>query len=220
MKRKIFIGLGIVILGIIGLMALWIGYMVSPTKGAKIAKYDNPHQALVIVDLQEDATGATATAPFPYKKAEEIITHVNRLIKEAQNRNMAVIVVDQEFSGFLGTMWSKVFVGRRFMKGEPGTKTDSRLLVQTAEKFLKPKGDAFSNPALDQYLVAHQVNELFVVGVDAEYCVYQTAKGALNRGYKVMVVKDAIGLLKEDKWGKILSKYKDNGISVIESSVF
>jgi nicotinamidase-related amidase len=59
-----------------------------------------------------------------------------------------------------------------------------------------------------------------VVGVDAEYCVYQTAKGALNRGYKVMVVKDAIGLLREDKWGKILNKYKDNGISVIESSVF
>jgi nicotinamidase-related amidase len=35
------------------------------------------------------------------------------------------------------------------------------------------------------------VDEVYLVGIDAQYSVYSTAKGALNRGYKVNLITDA-----------------------------
>lgn len=36
------------------------------------------------------------------------------------------------------------------------------------------------------------MDELYLVGVDATYCVYNTALGALQRGYRVTMVSDAV----------------------------
>jgi nicotinamidase/pyrazinamidase len=68
---------------------------------------------------------------------------------------------------------------------------------------------------LESFLILHQVGNLYLVGLDAAYCVHKTALGALNRGYKVTVVKDAI--LARDDMNDILKRYEKDGIAVTTS---
>ncbi len=63
-----------------------------------------------------------------------------------------------------------------------------------------------------------QVDQLFLVGVDAAFCVYYTALGALNRGYKVTVVTDAV--MSRCKMEGVLEKYRRKGIDIITSKEF
>jgi nicotinamidase-related amidase len=212
-KKLLWAALVVVVLALPGLA--WIGYMASPTSGKPIERYAAPRTALVLIDLQEDCVGTTATPPFPYKNATELIAQSNRAIQAAEGRRDVIVVVDQEFSGLLGTLWSKLFVGGRLMAGRKGTETDHRLAASAATKFFKPKGDAFSNPKFERFLVEHQVDELYIAGVDAQFCVLLTARGALARGYKVNMLRDAIGLMKEDKRADVLSDYEKRGIKVV-----
>jgi nicotinamidase/pyrazinamidase len=212
-RKSLWAVLVVVVLALPGLG--WIAYMASPTSGKPIERYPSPKAALLLIDLQEDCTGTTATPPFPYKNAAELIAQSNQAIRAAEARKDLVVVVDQEFRGTLGTLWSRLFVGGRLMAGEKGTETDHRLAVSAAARFSKPKGDAFSNPEFGRFLVEHQVDELFIAGVDAQFCVQLTARGALARGYRVNVLRDAIGLMQEDKWADVLSDYEKRGIRVI-----
>lgn len=220
MLKKVMLWLLVMATCLAGTMLLWIGYMVSSTNGTKIQSYSDPQKALMIIDLQEDLTGTTATSPFPYKNSAKLISTVNVIIQTAEKRGMPIIFVNQEFRGILGTLWSKLFVGGRLLKGRSGTATDKRLRSLSFKRFTKPKGDAFSNPDLEKYLIKNKVKDLYVVGVDAEYCVYLTAKGAISRGYDVYAIVDGIGLMNADKWEKIREKYRKTGITLMEGDRF
>ena len=82
--------------------------------------------------------------------------------------------------------------------GDSGTEMDPRIntnLIQLKNQFEVNKycKDAFRNTSLDSLLQKHQINNLVISGIDAEHCVYATATAALNRSYKVFLLKDAIG---------------------------
>jgi nicotinamidase/pyrazinamidase len=195
--------------------ALLIGILVlvgGPTKGPKIPEYTGPRKALLVIDVQEDFTGRTAKAPFPYKNSKELITSINRFIEKASHQNYIVVYIRQEFDGFMGKMVSRIFSGGTAIRGNPGTGIDSRISIVNNNTFPKPKGDAFSNPELGKFLAEHKVNELYLTGLDAQFCVFQTARGALNRGYRVNVVTDCIALRAEKKWDALMKKYERNGI--------
>ncbi len=220
MKKKIIIWMAVIVVCFFGIMVGWVGYMASPTKGLSIQKYSSSRKALCIIDLQEDVTGSTATSPYPYKNSIELLTTVNDLIKKSLEKNINVIVIDQEFGGILCTFWSKLFVGGRLMKGHPGTKTDKRLNIESFPIFTKQKGDGFSNPDLDKYLIKNHINELYMVGADAEFCVLLTAEGAVNRGYAVTAIEDALGIMNQNKWNTIRAKYNKDGINIIDSKMY
>lgn len=80
--------------------------------------------------------------------------------------------------------------------------------------------DALSNPAFESFLKERQIRELYLVGLDAEGCVYLTAKGALKRGYKVSILQDGIVLLAEKKWDSLMEKYIKNDITLLSSREF
>jgi hypothetical protein len=89
-------------------------------------------------------------------------------------------------------------------------------------KFSKPQGDSFANPKLNEFLTGQRVNELYLAGLDPEFCIYATARGALNRGYKVNVITDAILSWRDTIciWTKnnnegIFEKYRKEGIKII-----
>lgn len=58
----------------------------------------------------------------------------------------------------------------------------------------KMEFNAFSNPDFTAALKAlgHEINSLVLCGVEAHICVYQTAAGAVNAGYRVWVASDAV----------------------------
>ena len=64
------------------------------------------------------------------------------------------------------------------------------------------------------------MNELYLVGLDAAGCVHNTAKGALNLGYKVNILTDAIVLKEEEKWEEFLKEYREEGINLLLTKEF
>ena len=197
--------------------------MTKATQGARIAEYKNPQKALLVIDIQEDSTGTTALL-LPYKGNAEYIARLNKVIEAANRKNILIVYIKQEFDGLWGKILSGAVFGGSDIKGNPGTEVDKRITILSNHKFTKPWGDSFYNPELDEFLTGQRVNELYLVGLDPEVCVYATARGALNRGYKVNVVTDAILSWRDSicVWTKnnnegIFEKYRKDGIKLISS---
>jgi nicotinamidase-related amidase len=213
--KKVLISTAVLIIGIVGFMAWQISSMSRPTKGNMIETYVSPHKALLVIDIQEDFTGTTAKPPFPYRDSARLIETVNRITEAAARDSMLIIYIRQELDGFVGKLLSNLLAGGVAIKGNPGTEIDKRVSVISSHIFPKPRSDSFSNPDLDRLLIEHQVNELFLVGLDAGGCVHNTARGGLNRGYKVNIITDAIVLREEAKWDALLDQYREEGINLI-----
>lgn len=64
------------------------------------------------------------------------------------------------------------------------------------------------------------INKIFIVGLDACSCIYMTSIGAIDKGYKAIVLKDAIVTSNMSKMPKILEKYGEKGIVLTTISKF
>lgn len=101
-------------------------------------KYNNHKKALLVIDIQEEYTGATAKPPFPYKDSERLITTVNKLIEEASKKNILILYTRQEFDGFWGKAVSKLVGHGTAIKGKPGTEFDKRINIVSGHSFTNP----------------------------------------------------------------------------------
>ena len=71
----------------------------------------------------------------------------------------------------------------------------SNLHVISDYVFIKYEGNAFSNPKLNEFLKAHKIECVEIVGVDGGGCVALTALGAIKEGYSVILNESAIGTM-------------------------
>ena len=196
--------------------------LTQATQGARIAEYKNPQKALLVIDVQEDTTGSTALHLSPYKGNVEYISRLKKIIEDANTKNILIVYVKQQFDGLWGKTLSWAVFGGSDIKGSPGYKVDKRIAMLSNYKFSKPQGDSFANPKLNEFLTQQRVNEIYLAGLDPEFCIYATARGALNRGYKVNVITDAILSWRDTIciWTKnnnegIFNKYRQDGIKLI-----
>ncbi len=185
--------------------------MYAPTQGRIISKYTNPQKALLVIDVQEDYTGLKGKQPVLFKNVGEQIAAINKLIDYASDSGMKVAYIRQIFDD---NFIFRLLIGRT-IEGQQGAEIDARIKVINQNDFTKKISDAFSNPRLDEFLIKNQVDEIYLVGLDAAYCVYYTALGAINRGYKVTVVKDAV--MTRKNMSDTLKRYENDGISVTSS---
>jgi nicotinamidase-related amidase len=86
--------------------------------------------------------------------------------------------------------------------------------------FSKWKGDAFSNNDLNQFLIDNQVNELYLTGIDGLQCVYFTMQGAVNRGYRVYGIREAIDVLYPKNITDVENAYKEFDVNMISIDDF
>jgi nicotinamidase-related amidase len=210
-KKYVFITLAVVVILLVVLFLVVAKNIYTPTRGNKISKYNNPHKALLVIDVQEDFSGLKGKQPVPLKDVEGQISAINKVIDKASKSSVEVVYIRQIFDNNIIT---RLLIGRA-IEGQPGVELDSRVKKINQNDFTKKISDAFSNPQLDDFLIKNQVDEIYLVGLDAAYCVYYTALGALNRGYKVTIVKDAV--MTSKNMSDILKRYEENGIVVTSS---
>jgi nicotinamidase/pyrazinamidase len=219
MTVKVLIGSAVLIISLIAWFYTGVITLVTPTSGNKIEKYPNPRRALLVIDLQEDSTGSTAKDSSPFKKESgKYIMSVNKIIEEASKKDYTIIYIRQEFEGTRGKLISRITSNGIDIKGQPGTEIDKRVSIISDHIYPKSISDAFSNPELEAFLVDQQVDEVYLIGIDAQYCVYYTAKGALNRGYNVNLVTDGVSMADKEKWDEVMKKYEKDGVKLITSA--
>lgn len=162
-------------------------WSMRPTTGTPIKQPATPRAALLIVDIQEDYTGPQARKR--YRDGDRIVMVSNALLAQAQTNGAVVVFVKNVIDNPVMSM----LMGGINAPGSPGTEMDRRLIKLPASvTFPKSRSDAFSTPALDAYLREKQVDHILITGLDGAYCVSATARGALNRGYKVTLFQDGI----------------------------
>ena len=203
-----FILCAVLSLLVLAAVVMLVRSMFMATRGRTISGYPQARKALVVLDLQEGYAGTNARQPVTIPPATGLIATVNRLIDKAEASGMEVAYIRQVFSN---NLFVRLHGGRR----QGRVIIDRRIKVINANDFEKNRTDAFSNRQFEQLLIERQVDELYLVGVDAAFCVYYTALGALNRGYKVTVVTDAVR--SRNDMVAVLEKYRRKGIGVITS---
>lgn len=86
--------------------------------------------------------------------------------------------------------------------------------VKNLEIIEKSHDDGFSNAELDYYLKKIGAKNLFLMGINASYCVKETAQGGIEKGYKIITSNDVIACRGGDN---SISWYEENG-TVISST--
>ena len=146
-------------------------------------------KALVIVDMLDDfVTGALAN---PH--AERIVEPLARLLAHARASEDWVVVFSNDAHRASDPelrVW-----GEHAMEGSPGARVIAALEPQPGRtEIVSPKRayGAFDGTGLDEQLRALGVDEVVVCGQHTHICVRHSAYGALIRGYRVTVPRDAV----------------------------
>jgi nicotinamidase/pyrazinamidase len=81
----------------------------------------------------------------------------------------------------------------------------------------KPTLDMFDNLNTESILSILKPDIIYVYGVVTEYCVRLAALGALERGYHVAVITDAIKEISDQEGAVALAEIMDNGGTLVTS---
>jgi nicotinamidase/pyrazinamidase len=161
--------------------------------------------------------------------AEKIIPNIKRLVDAAREARVLLVssgcahtADDPEFTTFpphciRGTDGARIvseglspdFV---MIRNDGASRLPADVLGHEQVVIEKQELDVFSNPHTSEIVERLGGETEFVVfGVVTEYCVHFAAKGLLDRGRKVFVVKDAIETLKAEESGRALGELKALG---------
>jgi nicotinamidase-related amidase len=213
----------LVVGGLVVVFAALIGcgllQLTATSKGPPIERPDGPaKRALLVVDAQRVYLRDGPRAPYPNAVRVRFLEGLNRALEEAQRKDMLVVYVRHAFAGPLQALLAFVLLGGRARSGDPDNIIDPRVLRVSSHVFEKHAQDAFSCEALDAFLRAQGITEVAIAGLDGAACVQRTARGALQRGYAVTFVEDAIATSVEGRWTALLDKLRAAGARTARSA--
>jgi nicotinamidase-related amidase len=135
-------------------------------------------KALVVIDVQ---VGMFADPSFQPHDGEAIVGRIAELIGQARAAEVPIFFIQHD-GGAHGPLKADGpgFPFREELTPEPGD-----------DVTVKRRSSAFSGAGLDSKLRQAGIDELVVTGLQSEYCVASTVRGAVERGYKVSLVRDA-----------------------------
>lgn len=218
-KQKRFIKK--IIFGIIGAIVLFILIVIvniiiliknEPivSKGQAIGNSNRNNSALLIVDIQEVITGNCSIFPSLQENSEKLICKINQVVDTFKVHNYPVIYIRSEIANpFINLL------NNSYAKGSQGVEYDKRLKIISDLEVVKTGKDSFRKTNLDELLNRNQVNELYIVGLDAAECVNATVQAAQNRQYKVNIIKEAVISKSEQRTDSMMVCFRDWGVSIV-----
>ena len=173
------------------------------------------NKALLVIDIQEDYTGVNSSKKLRYKDADKLVIRVNKIIEECTKNDIDLIYIKQEFEGVIPILLTKLFSHGSAIKGTPGAEFDKRLNRVSKNCFSKSMPSSFSNSELKKYLEENKIQELYIVGLDGQFCVKETVKDAIKEKYRVNLINNAILFKNESKREDVFKKLKEIGAHII-----
>ena len=133
--------------------------------------------ALVVIDVQK---GMWENPAYPPYDGEAVLDRIAGLIARARADKVPVMYVqhhDLQNSGF--------------QPGKSGFPFHEKLTPQPGDDVtVKHHGSAFNKTDFDAKLKRAGIDQLVITGMQSEYCVDSAVRGAVERGYKVTLVRD------------------------------
>ena len=145
-------------------------------------------KALVIVDMLEDFVHGTLANPH----AESILPPLKELLAHFRRRGWVVVYANDAHEP--GDPELAIW-GEHAMAGTAGAQVVAELAPWPGPlELIVPKRvyGAFDGTELDEQLRALNVDEVVLTGQHSHICIRHTAYGALLRGYRITVPRDAV----------------------------
>lgn len=140
-----------------------------------------PDQALIIVDLQNDYFPG---GRWPLVGIEEAATNAGHVLARFRDTGAPVVHIRHEFE----TSDAPFFV-----PGSVGAQINECVLPENGEPVvLKHHPNAFRDTELKTLLDVQGIRKLTVLGAMSHVCIDATVRAAVDFGYDVTVVHDAI----------------------------
>jgi nicotinamidase-related amidase len=141
-----------------------------------------PRRALIVIDVQNEYV--TGNLQIQYPPIAGSLRHIGRAMDAARQAGIPVIVVQQ----------SSPVEWPLFATGSHGWELHDVVASRPHDHYLrKQKASAFIGTDLDEWLTAHQIDTLVVIGYMTHNCNDTTIKHAADRGMKVEFLHDASG---------------------------
>lgn len=152
---------------------------------------------LVVVDVQ----GKLARL---VDESETLISNCGKLIKGAQVLGLPIIYLEQNPDKLGATV------------------SELNDLLSEVELVTKFTFNACDEPKFVEAVQAKNVATWLVCGIEAHICVYQTAMGLLDLGYKVEVVSDCISSRRALNKDLAICRMRESGIQItgLEMSLY
>lgn len=166
------------------LFARWASVV---SDGEQISRKGNGQSALLVVDIQEGTTGSVSIDKSYIDQADDFIRSVNLVTADATARGIPVIYIGSEVKNPLLNLLNSTL-----KTGSKGAEFDTRLRIRSEWSVMKHRNDAFHEEELNHLLDSLGVDEVILTGLDANECIVFTARGALNRGFEVSVIQEAV----------------------------
>ncbi len=174
-------------------------------------------KALVIVDMLHDFVDENGS--LPVSGAKSIIENIGKVKGTAGNYKVLVAYANDAHTEEDKDHLEKWPV--HAMKGTYGAEVIDELAVEETDLVIEKRDNSmFINPSADTQLKAKGIDELYVTGVATEYCVREAVLGALERGYTVNLIEDAIAGVELQKGDihRALTEMKQAGARFITTS--
>ena len=178
--------------------------------------------ALLIVDVQNDFLPGGRLA---VSNGDEVIPVLNNYIKLFEKNDLLIFAsrdwhpADHCSFSINGGIWPSHCV-----QDTPGAKfastlqlTPQTIVISKADKKECDAYSAFQGTILRELLQEAEVNRLFVGGLATDYCVLSTTLDAMQAGYQVFVLTDAIRAveLSEGDGKRAILSMKEHGAKTL-----
>ena len=170
-------------------------------------------KALLVIDIQENLVKADSGIHIDITNVDQFFKNVNHTIDLFDNAGLPVLYVTNEWSNVL-LNW---VTGNACKKGGKGVGPAWQLRRVNDKLYRKSTRNALMNIELLQNLQDWKVSELVLVGLFAEHCVKATLVNALKNGFRVTVIKDALGSKNEKNLSRSLEYYSRKGATLVAS---
>jgi nicotinamidase-related amidase len=142
-----------------------------------------------------------------------MLTAATAAIEQARRNGDLIITIGSEFKR--GDALGNLVRRGAAVQGSLGTRWDPRIEAEDAVYLPKWRRDAFCNPALEDLLVEHQVEQVALAGLYAHACVTATAKMALARGLKVEIVRAGVADRNDKSRARSLARLAKRGATIL-----
>jgi nicotinamidase-related amidase len=160
--------------------------------------------ALLVIDVQKGLFEKTT----PVYKAKQLLENINTLINKARQENVPVVFIQHSNH-------------KTLEKGSDAWQLHPKIQPLADEVIIhKLHGNAFEETNLRDELEKRNVGILVTTGLVTHGCVKATCLGAIDEGYKVVLVSDGHSSYSKDaaqlieKWNRTIS---EKGAELIET---
>lgn len=138
-----------------------------------------PHAALIVIDMQND--GLIHPKSANGGQNSDLIQRMHKYIQEAKTQQIPIVNVIHTLKD---TFLNRFRMKNRFIANTEGARLHPDVFGDVAWdiEIGKSAGSTFSNPELGRFLQSNAIQHLYIIGLDAKFCVRATATSAVEKG--------------------------------------